>query len=543
MKYKRLSLLFCLILFFSANFAATVNVNALNGSSVFVNGSMHEVIKNNGVELQLNDGTYTIKVSKQGYSDYTETIEISDGQNYILNVEQNPLSRIVFNNEFEISVSYKYQNEVITKELDKHSYLDLPSSVNEIEVDSSGYQKESIKLNLLPFDEKVIDLVMLKENYFILESIPSNAKVYVEDKLIGETPLELNSEYSDLITLKKEGFISKKIEYNGEKTLKVELIDGVNLTIESVPSGAAIYNGDKFLGITPLNTTVEEGNYKLKIVYTGYETKNLNIKVSEETYNNYRVVLQSELTKIELLNAENVELNIDGNFLGKGIDFIYLDNKEHLMRVKNSEKVYTFILSKNIGEYIDFKKNTFINVISKEGKTFSINSKTYYTPTTIKLTLLADTQYYTLNTVNRSYNLKLNSGNGYDIFLDNSSAIFYGSNVEDSNVYIDGKLILDEKIIPLGKKIVEVKTNFEEKTSSETIVLEENKVTIKNFNLEKTYPVRIDASNLFVINNKTYNQSPYYLYLKSGANVIEYKGIKAVIFIYGPEYINLDSLF
>jgi hypothetical protein len=530
-------------LFFSANFAATVNVNALNGSSVFVNGSMHEVIKNNGVELQLNDGTYTIKVSKQGYSDYTETIEISDGQNYILNVEQNPLSRIVFNNEFEISVSYKYQNEVITKELDKHSYLDLPSSVNEIEVDSSGYQKESIKLNLLPFDEKVIDLVMLKENYFILESIPSNAKVYVEDKLIGETPLELNSEYSDLITLKKEGFISKKIEYNGEKTLKVELIDGVNLTIESVPSGAAIYNGDKFLGITPLNTTVEEGNYKLKIVYTGYETKNLNIKVSEETYNNYRVVLQSELTKIELLNAENVELNIDGNFLGKGIDFIYLDNKEHLMRVKNSEKVYTFILSKNIGEYIDFKKNTFINVISKEGKTFSINSKTYYTPTTIKLTLLADTQYYTLNTVNRSYNLKLNSGNGYDIFLDNSSAIFYGSNVEDSNVYIDGKLILDEKIIPLGKKIVEVKTNFEEKTSSETIVLEENKVTIKNFNLEKTYPVRIDASNLFVINNKTYNQSPYYLYLKSGANVIEYKGIKAVIFIYGPEYINLDSLF
>lgn len=543
MKYKRLTLLFCLFLLFSDIFAANVIINALNGSSVFVNDTMYEIVKNNEVELQLNNGTYTIKVSKQGYTNYTETIEISNEQNYILTAYQKPLSRLVFNNKIKITVSYEYQNKIISKDLEENSYLDLPSSVNIIYVDAPGYQKETINLDLLPFDEKIINLSMLKEGHFILESNPSDAKVFLENKLIGVTPLELNSENSNLITIEKEGYIPKKIVYNGEKILQVNLKDGINLSIESIPTGAAVYNEKEFLGITPLNTIVEEGNYSLEIAYSGYETKKLNIKVEEKNYNNYKVILENKVTKIELLNTENVELNIDGNYLGEGIDFIYLDNQEHLMRVKNSDKVYSAILSKNIGEYIDFKKNTFINVINYEEKTFSISSKTYHTPITIKLNLLADTQYYVLNTVNKSYNLKLKAGNGYDIFLDDSSAIFYGSNVKDSNVYIDGKLLLDKKIIPINKNSVKIKIDYEEKTDSETLNFKENQVIIKNFNLEKTYPVRIDASNLFVVNEKSYNESPYYVYLKSGANVIEYKGVKFVIFIYGPEYINLDSIF
>jgi hypothetical protein len=543
MKYKKLTLLFCLFSIFSVVLAATLNINALNGSSIFVNGSMDEIVSNNSVELELNNGTYTIKVSKQGYTDYVETIQLSDDQNYILNVEQIPLTRLVFDNEFPISVSYNYQNQTIANELDVNGSIQIPSSIKEIEVNSNGYQNKIIQLNLLPFDEKVIKLDLLKENYFVLTTNPSNAQVFVNNKLLGQTPLEINSEDVKQISVKKEGYITKRILYNGEKSLNVNLIEGVNLAIESVPSGAAVYNGEEFLGVTPLTSTVEEGIYDLKITYMGYNTKNINIEVEENAFNNYRVVLEKEMNKIDLFNTENVELNIDGNYLGSGIDMIFLDDSEHLMKVKNSDKIYSVILSKNVGEHIDFQKDTFINVISGESKTFNINSKTYNTPTTIKLNLLAETQYFTLNTVNKSHNLKLNSGNGYNIFLDSSSAFLYSSNVKDTNFYLDGKLILDEKIIPINKKSFKIETRYENKISNEEFSIKENEAIVKNYNLDITYPVRIDASNTFMINNKTYNQSPYYVYLKSGANVIEYNGIKAVVFIYGPEYVNLDSIF
>jgi hypothetical protein len=543
MKYKKLTLLFFLFSIVNVVLAATININALNGSSIFVNGSMVEIVSNSSVELELNNGTYTIKVSKQGYTDYIENIQLSDDQIYILNVEQIPLTRLVFDNEFPISLSYNYQNKTIVNELDVKGNIQIPFSIKEIEVNSDGYQNKIIQLNLLPFDEKVINLSLLKENYFVLNTNPSNAQVFVDNKLLGETPLEINSEDVNQITIKKEGYITKRILYNGEKSLNVNLIEGVDLAIESVPSGAAVYKGEEFFGVTPLNTTVEEGIYNLKITYMGYNTKNINIEVEENAFNNYKVILEKEVNKIDLLNTDDVELNIDGNYLGAGIDTIFLDDTKHLMKVKNSEKVYSVILSENLGEYIDFKKNTFINVISGEEKTFSINSEIYNTPTTIKLNLLAETQYFTLNTVNKSHNLKLNSGNGYNIFLDDSSAILYSSNVKDSNFYLDGKLILDKIILPIKKTSFKIETRYENKISKEEYSLEENETFVKNFNLEITYPVRIDASNTFLINNKTYNQSPYYVYLKSGANVIEYKGIKAVVFIYGPEYINLDSLF
>ena len=543
MKYKKLTLLFCLFSIFSVVLAATLNINALNGSSVFVNGSMDEIVSNNSVEIELSNGTYTIKVSKQGYTDYVETIQLSDDQSYILNVEQIPLTRLVFDNEFPISVSYNYQNQTITNELDVNGSIQIPSSIKEIEVNSDGYQNKIIQLNLLPFDEKVINLSLLKENYFVLTTNPSKAQVFVNNKLLGETPLEINSEDVKQISVKKEGYITKRILYNGEKSLNVNLIEGVNLSIESVPSGAAVYNGEEFFGVTPLTSTVEEGIYDLKITYMGYNTKNINIEVEENAFNNYKVVLEKEMNKIDLFNTDNVELNIDGNYLGSGIDAIFLDDTKHLMKVKNSEKVYSLILSDSLGDYIDFQKNTFINVISEEEKTFSINSKTYNTPTTIKLNLLAETQYFTLNTVNKSHNLKLKSGNGYNIFLDDSSAVLYSSNVKDSNFYLDGKLILDRIIVPIKKGSFKIETRYENRISKEDYALEENETFVKNFNLDITYPVRIDANNAFLINNKIYNQSPYYVYLKSGANVIEYKGIKAVVFIYGPEYINLDSIF
>lgn len=543
MKYKKSSLLIFLLLIFMVNFSAIVNINALNGSSVFVDGVMYEVISGNQVSLQLNDGTHTIKISKQGYTDYTETVNLNGDQNYILKVEQSPLSRLIFDNTMNIEVSYDYQNKKITKKLDKeNATLNVPSSIKKIEVKSEGYQPKIINLNLLPFDEENISLSLLKDNYFVLDSYPSNADVFVGDEFIGKTPIELNKNLSNSIIIKKEKYIPYKLNYNGENSLKVNLTSGVNLSIQSVPTGAAIYNGDEFMGVTPFNATVKPDNYALKITYMGYDTKNLNIEVNKESYNNYRVILDKKMVKMELFNSDNVELNIDGNYIGSGVKYIYIDNLKHLVKVKNEDKIYSFVLSKDIGEYIDFNKNTFINVISKDNKTFSINSKTYNSPKTIKLDLLADTQYFTLNTVSKSYNLKLNSGNGYNIFLDDSSVVFYGTNVKNSNLYVDGKLFVDKVIIPVNKKSISIKSTFENKVNEETINIKGNKSTDKTFNIEKTYPVRIDSTDSFVIGNKVYNETPYYVYLKSGANVIEYKGVKIVIFVYGPEYINLDSI-
>ncbi|GAB6135202.1 hypothetical protein JCM16307_07510 [Thermococcus prieurii] len=113
-----------------------------------------------------------------------------------------------------------------------------------------------------------------------IKSFPSNARVFVDGSYKGNTPLTLELEegtYS--IAIEKIGYTrwtsTVKLLAGETKTLNVTLEKvaadtGAVLEVTSTPEGAKVYLNREYAGVTPLNLTLEAGDYEVKLVKEGY---------------------------------------------------------------------------------------------------------------------------------------------------------------------------------------------------------------------------------------------------------------------------------
>lgn len=136
----------------------------------------------------------------------------------------------------------------------------------------------------------------------IVQTTPSQARVYINNDYKGTTPLELTLE---------EGSYDLRIEKNGYKTIQevISLYPGktttitrtlepiaVPVTIESNPSGAEVYIDGEYRGVTPLTVSLLPGNYYLKLVKSGYHdyTTQISVIAGES------ITISRTLTKISI---------------------------------------------------------------------------------------------------------------------------------------------------------------------------------------------------------------------------------------------------
>ncbi|QDA31599.1 PEGA domain-containing protein [Thermococcus indicus] len=113
-----------------------------------------------------------------------------------------------------------------------------------------------------------------------IHSFPTNARVFVDGSYKGNTPLTLKLEegtYS--IAIEKIGYSrwtsTIRLLAGEAKTLNVTLnkvaIDTAStLEVDSTPSGAKVYINGEYAGVTPVNLTLEAGDYEVKLVKYGY---------------------------------------------------------------------------------------------------------------------------------------------------------------------------------------------------------------------------------------------------------------------------------
>jgi serine/threonine protein kinase len=200
--------------------------------------------------------------------------------------------------------------------------IELAEGNHKIRLERFGYQVEveSIKISA---NRPVRKEFILKPIYALkITSIPSEAKVWIDGKYKGQTPIPSLEWPRDSCRLKieKEGWRAKEDLHSlspGENAIHVDLTRAdFSLSIMTEPPDATVTIDDEQTGITPVNIAVLPGTHTIRIEKEGYQTvvKQILLNKDEEVK---EVLVQATPVEVRLSAFPSAEIVIDGKLIGR----------------------------------------------------------------------------------------------------------------------------------------------------------------------------------------------------------------------------------
>ena len=267
-------------------------------ASVYINdnlaGETPITIKN------LDAGTYTVTVKLAGYKAYNEVVNLS-GRN-----AKKTISIILEHSTFEIQVDSAPQGATVyldgllkgntpllisdvttdvkhVLELKLENYSDYLQTIN-------GQEGDTIQIfaQLEPVTTRIV-----------INSTPSGADVYLNDKVVGKTPLDLKDieegEYKLKVVLPQYTPYEENITVEKGKTIKedIALVKAQTfLSITSNPAGAKVFIDNIEKGITPYeDVNINLGTHKVRLELDGYLTYETDIVIEKNKPSNLNINL------------------------------------------------------------------------------------------------------------------------------------------------------------------------------------------------------------------------------------------------------------
>lgn len=179
----------------------------------------------------------------------------------------------------------------------------------------SGEKEIELKKNEI---KKVIVNLGPPLKKFVIISTPTGANVYINEKLIGKTPCEINlpsGRYKVRLSLKGYKIFTKDIEIKEKDVvLKVSLISNLGtLKIKTKPSGALIKINQKEIGKAPIEVSLPaEKSYKIKITSFGYKTWEKEIYLKPGDKINLKVILEPLKAKLIFKGIKGTQVFLNG---------------------------------------------------------------------------------------------------------------------------------------------------------------------------------------------------------------------------------------
>lgn len=267
----------------------TISVNSFpQKASVYLNGELKGetplVIKS------LPYGTYEVKVVLEGYREYKEEVKI-DSSNpnalvtpilehavFSVNIESDPPNALVYidgilRGKTPVLVTDLTANENHLLVVKLESYKDWKQTIT---------GKENDMLNISAKLEPVT-------TELIINSIPSNATVYLNGIESGKTPLDITDiqegtynikvsfpqyvSYQETIEIKKGNLIKREVVLPKAKYY---------ISISSNPPNAKVFIDNIEVGVTPYeDTSISEGKHKIHLELEGYLPYETEITVTQ----------------------------------------------------------------------------------------------------------------------------------------------------------------------------------------------------------------------------------------------------------------------
>ena len=166
----------------------------------------------------------------------------------------------------------------------------------------------------------------------ILKTIPSKARIYINDKAAGMSPLPTElREGLHRVKVTKTGYADVKtsvnIERGGEITKTIEMVRlPGTFEFHSNPKGALVYINQKTYGRTPLTVAdLQAGKYKIRVEKNGFDSISRDAYITAGRKN----VVEFTLTR----NTGGIDLIVNP----PGVT-VYIDGKKRYMTVQGASK-------------------------------------------------------------------------------------------------------------------------------------------------------------------------------------------------------------
>ena len=293
-----------------------------SGATVFVDHREHGT-----TPLTLTDlapGSHLLQISKPGYRDMFETVNLEIGVPRSANIRMETETGILLvitdppNCDIAVKgVSLGASPLLVTT---------LESGTHRLTITSPGYQTKEIDVSLegrTPLKQEVA--LLSDSGTVILSSDPAGAEALVNGIPRGHTPCRIDRIPGGIVTLtiQADGFISHTREISlaaGEvQSVDVQLKPQPGtIRVVSIPEGARVYIDDEFKGVTPFDLAkAEPKTYRVRLDMTGYDPVARDVALEKGSSVTEEFRLEKNMGRIEVITAPaGATILIDGKKTG-----------------------------------------------------------------------------------------------------------------------------------------------------------------------------------------------------------------------------------
>jgi formylglycine-generating enzyme required for sulfatase activity len=299
-----------------------------------------------GDRVLLRKGSYTVRVSQQGYFDVTQTFDVGDEPNMIVEIEMRklpghvtvvtnpPTEAVVTINESEVGPAPFGPVELLPGEhsLSVRAARYLPYS-GVISVPGLG-RHEQVSVQLVPRWADVD-----------IESEPPGARILAGDEQVGETPATIElMEGTHQISVIHDGYSAWDgtvvAEPNTRTALPLIRLQPANarLLVNSIPRGANVTVNGRYRGQSPITLDLApEVNYEIGLSKAGYGITSRKVRLEAAASDSVTVDLTAR-TGTLTINVQPVDATVyvDGQARDTGSATLRLSSAPHRIEVRKS---------------------------------------------------------------------------------------------------------------------------------------------------------------------------------------------------------------
>ena len=320
---------------------SVVFITSPNNAEISIDGLSFNI----GNNFLLMNTTYTVNATSDGYYPYSQQLDIKNAYvpEFLIELEPLPGNLLIESDQSPIEVSLDGNVQGMTP----LTIEDLSQGLYNIELRKYGYFPQSKNVAIKGLGETEILSVTLEpalgDMMFITE--PPEATISVDGILKGKTPLTTQVlETGSAITIEKAGYnkfeeviFAKANSISQHETIFLELADG-EISIVSSPSGASVTIDNKYVGTTPMDTTVAPNKpYEIELYLEGYikESRSISLKPAENR--EIKVSLNEDIGEIYVdVSPADALISIDGVAMSTGSQNLKLATKKYKLSVSKN---------------------------------------------------------------------------------------------------------------------------------------------------------------------------------------------------------------
>ena len=300
-----------------------------------------------GNRILLLPGKHVVDVQAAGFHPVNQEIEVGLGRHQQFEITLEPLP-----GKLDIQLNPSVGAKLM---LNGEEFGQLPGIINavpagqhEVTIDASLYRAatRSVIVRGKGLTEDLeIDLEPAWANLSVDSIMPSQAKIFIDDKEVGVTPLTIKVEegnHSLRITAEKFKPYEQNFTMVAQQDIEVPRVtllpaDGI-LEVQTNPDNAAVIVNGEYQGTSPITINIKPQQIqKLQVYKAGFRLQSAELLLQPEQQISKKINLLEDLVSVRFsLSPSNAELIIDGVLKGTGSQTITMNTLPHKISVRKA---------------------------------------------------------------------------------------------------------------------------------------------------------------------------------------------------------------